>query len=97
MLREIAVMAFPASWRVKDAPRRGSAGGRSHDSQAYGQRFMLRLDEPTRERLERLSRHFKKSSAEIMRQLVAQATPEAFPPSWPLAVDERWGPPGGER
>jgi hypothetical protein len=43
---------------------------------------MLRLDEPTREMLEHLSRHFKKSSAEIIRQLIAQATPEAFPMSW---------------
>jgi hypothetical protein len=48
----------------------------------------LWLDEPTRERLERLSRHFKKSSAEIIRQLIAQATPEAFPPSWQLVVQE---------
>jgi hypothetical protein len=66
MLREITVEDFPASWRAGDAPRQGSIGGRSHDSQAYGQRFMLRLDEPTREMLERLSRHFKKSSAEII-------------------------------
>ena len=88
MLREITAMDFPASWRAGDAPRRGIPEGRSHDSRAYGQRFMLRLDEPMREMLEHLSRHFKKSSAEIIRQLVAQATPEAFPTCWRLAAAE---------
>ena len=46
------------------------------------------LMRPTREKLESLSKHFKKSSAEIIRQLIAQATPEAFPTSWRLAVGE---------
>jgi hypothetical protein len=94
-LREITVVDFPNSWQARDTPRRAIPGGRSHDSRAYNQRFMLRLDETTRATLERPSRHFKKSSAEIVRQLVAQATLEAFPPSWQLAVDERWRPPGG--
>ena len=47
---------------------------------------MLRLDKPTWATLENLSKHFKKSSAEIIRQLVAQATPEAFPTIWRLAA-----------
>jgi predicted transcriptional regulator len=89
LLRAITAIDFPASWRAGDAPRRGTTGGRSHNSRAYGQRFMLRLDETTRETLERLSRHFDKSSAEIIRQLVAQATPEDFPERWQLAVRER--------
>jgi hypothetical protein len=86
MLRAITTVDFPASWRAGDAPTRGLPGGRSHDSRAYGQRFMLRLDEPTRATLEHLSKHFNKSNAEIIRQLVAQATPEAFPTSWRLAA-----------
>jgi hypothetical protein len=49
---------------------------------------MLRLDETTRETLERLARHFKKSSAEIIRQLIAQASPEDFPERWQLRVEE---------
>jgi hypothetical protein len=49
---------------------------------------MLLLDETTRETLEGLSRHFKQSSAEIIRQLVAQADPEDFPESWQLRLEE---------
>jgi hypothetical protein len=48
MLRAITAVDAPASWRAGDAPRRGTPGGRSHDSWAYGKRFMLRLDVPTR-------------------------------------------------
>src|SRR5262245_3869788 len=84
MLRAITAVDFPASWHAGEAPRRGLPEGRSHDSRAYGKRFLRRLDEPTRERLERLSRHFKQSSAEIIRQLVAQASPEDLPESWHL-------------
>jgi hypothetical protein len=36
---------------------------------------MLRLDERTWATLEGLARHFDKSSAEIIRQLIAQASP----------------------
>jgi hypothetical protein len=39
--------------------------------------------------LEDLSRHFKKSIAEIIRQLVIQATPEVFPLSWHQEVNDR--------
>lgn len=66
MLREITAVDFPASWRAGDAPRQGIPGGRSHDSRAYDQRFVLRLDETTRETLEHLSKHFNKSNAEII-------------------------------
>jgi hypothetical protein len=31
---------------------------------------------------------FHRPAAEIIRQLIAQATPEDFPPSWHLAVEE---------
>jgi hypothetical protein len=40
-MREVTIDDFPATWRA------GVAGVRSHDSQTYGQRFMLRLDETT--------------------------------------------------
>jgi hypothetical protein len=50
---------------------------------------MLRLDETTRETLEELSRHFKKPIAGIIRQLIAQATPEDFPSSWRMTAHER--------
>jgi hypothetical protein len=74
---------FPDSWHA------GTASVRSHDSRTYGKRFMLRLDAATWTRLEELSQHFDTSSAEVIRQLVAQATPEDFPESWQCAVDER--------
>ena len=62
---------------------------RSHDSRTYGTRFMLRLDDPTQEKLEELSTHFEMSAAEIIRHLIAQATPEDFPRSWHMRAAER--------
>jgi hypothetical protein len=50
---------------------------------------MLRLDDPTLEQLEDLSTHFDKPAAEIIRHLIAQATPEDFPRSWHMRAAER--------
>jgi len=83
MVRQITITDFPASWQ-EATPRE-----RSHDSCTYGIRFMLRLDDPTWERLDALSTHFETSGAEIIRQLLAQATPDTFPVSWHLRVAER--------
>lgn len=88
-MRPSTVADFLASWRAGDVPSRGKTAGPSHDSRAYGKRFMLRLDDPTWATLEELSRHFKKSIAEIIQQFVTQVTPEAFPTSWHQAEDER--------
>jgi hypothetical protein len=87
-MRPSTVADFPASWRAGDVPSRGKTAGPSHDSGAYGKRFMLKLDQTTWKMLEDLSRHFKKSTAALIRQFVIQATPEAFPPSWHQAVAE---------
>ena len=73
----------------------GVIGVRSHDSQAYRQRFMLRFDETTAQKLQALVTQFGLSRAEIIRQLVAQATLEAFPPSlgsWPRPSEQHEGP-----
>ena len=51
--------------------------------------LMLRLDEPTREKLDGLSAHFETSDAEIIRQLIVQAEPKDFPKSWQMRVAER--------
>jgi predicted DNA-binding protein len=83
MVRRISMADFPASWRE------GQAEGRSHDSHRYGTRFMLRLGDPTWERLETLSTHFETSGAEIIRQLIMQATPDTFPARWHRRVAER--------
>jgi hypothetical protein len=37
-----------------------------------------------------LSTYFDTSAAEIIRQLLAQATPDTFPASWHLRVAERY-------
>ena len=82
-MREVTIDDVPGSWQA------GVIGVRSHDSQAYRQRFMLRFDETTAQKLQALVTQFGLSRAEIIRQLVAQATLEAFPPSWQLAAAER--------
>jgi predicted DNA-binding protein len=83
MVRHISVADFPASWQEEQAEER------SHDSRRYGKRFMLRLDDPTWEKLDALSTYFERSAAEIVRQLLAQATPDTLPASWHLRVAER--------
>ena len=83
MVRQISITDFPASWQEM-TPRE-----RSHDSRTYTERFMLRLDDLTREKLEALSTHFNTSAAEIIRHLIAHATPDAFPKSWHMKAAER--------
>jgi hypothetical protein len=73
---------FPASWQ-EATPRE-----RSHDSRTHTERFMLRLDDLTREKLKDLSTHFDTSAAEIIRHLIAHATPDAFPKSWHVRAAE---------
>jgi len=80
---EVTIEDSPESWRA------GESVFRSHDSQTYGQRFMLRLDATTTQKLQQLVTQFGMSRAEIIRPLVAQATIEAFPPSWQVAAAER--------
>ena len=87
MVRQITLTDFPASWQ-EATPRE-----RSHDSHTYTERFMLRVDQLTREKLEGLSAHFDKPAAEIIRHLIAQATPEDFPRSWQMSAAERHAPP----
>jgi hypothetical protein len=47
------------------------------------------LDDETSTKLGTLMQTFDRSAAEIIRQLIAQARSEDFPPSWHLAADER--------
>jgi predicted DNA-binding protein len=83
MVRQVTIQDFPASWQAA-TPR-----GRSHDSRTYTTRFMLRLDEPSQTKLQQLIKPFGASKADIIRQLIAQAKPEDFPPSWQMKVHER--------
>jgi hypothetical protein len=85
MVRHIRLADFPASWQAEPSDER------SHDSRRYDKRFMLRLDDPTWATLDALATHFERSGAEIIRQLLARATPETFPAGWHLRVAERHG------
>jgi hypothetical protein len=85
MVRQITITDFPASWQ-EATPRE-----RSHESRRYGKRFMLRLDGQTWATLDAWSTHFERSAAEIIRQLLAQATPDTFPAGWHQRVAERHG------
>jgi predicted transcriptional regulator len=66
-MRQVTIEDFPESWRAEEIVIR------SHDSHTYGQRFMLRLDETTTQKLQQLVEQFGMSRAEIIRQLIAQA------------------------
>jgi hypothetical protein len=83
MVGQITMTDFPRSWQEERSP------GRSHDSRSYGKRFMLRLDEPSQTTLQQLGKQFGASKATVIRQLIAQAHPEDFPPSWHIRDAER--------
>jgi hypothetical protein len=82
MVRQITITDFPASWQEARLEKR------SHDSRMYGGRFMLRLDEPSSDKLQSLIERFAVSKAQLIRQLVAQAKPEDFPKSWHMKAAE---------
>jgi predicted transcriptional regulator len=82
-LRQVTLDDFPASWHAEAAQ---DDQRRSHDSRRYGIRFLLRLDDETSNTLGLLTRTFARSAAEVIRHLIAQATPEDFPQSWRLAA-----------
>jgi predicted transcriptional regulator len=82
-MRQVTLEDFPGSWQAEAAQ---DDQPRSHDSRRYGTRFMLRLDDETSNTLGILTRTFDRSAAEVIRHLIAQATPEDFPQSWRLAA-----------
>jgi predicted transcriptional regulator len=81
-MRQVRLEDFPPSWRA------GETAARSHDPGSFHRKFGLRLDEGTARKLEALTETFDRSAAEIIRQLITQATPEVFPQDWQLAVKE---------
>jgi hypothetical protein len=82
-MHQVSPEDFPASWRAE------VTDVRSHDSQTYAQRFMLRLNETTAQMLPDLVNQFGKPRTATLRQLITQAKPEAFPESWQLAAREQ--------
>jgi hypothetical protein len=87
-LQQVIMVDFPASWQPTSAEQT-RAPKRSHDSRQYGTRFMLRLDDASLGKLDALTQVFVTSRADVIRQLIMQATPKTFPKSWHLAVEER--------
>jgi hypothetical protein len=82
-MRHVSLEDFPPSWRA------GETTARSHESGYFHRKFGLRLDEVTSRKLEALEQTFDHSAAEIIRQLIAQATSEDFPSSWQIIPHAR--------
>jgi predicted DNA-binding protein len=79
VLRQVTPDDFPTSWHA-EASQEGRP--RSHDSQQYRIRFMLRLDKITAQKLQQLVEQVGRTQSEIIRQFIAQVTPEDCPQSW---------------
>jgi hypothetical protein len=75
-MRQVTRADFPTRWGT------GATPIRSHASGYYDRRFQLRLDPDTQTKLGTLMQTFDRSAAELIRQLIAQATPKDFPSSW---------------
>jgi predicted DNA-binding protein len=75
-MRHITVEDFRSSWRA------GEKLSRSHDSGYFRRKFGLRLDDETAHKLEGLTAVLGRPAAEVIRQLIIQATIENFPESW---------------
>jgi predicted transcriptional regulator len=82
-MRQVTIEDFPLSWCA------GDIAMQSHESGYFCRKFGLRLDAVTSRKLEALTQTFDRSAAEIIRQLIAQSSPEDFPPSWQMAAMER--------
>jgi hypothetical protein len=83
LVRRVTITDFPASWQE------ATPAERSHESRTYGTRFMLRLDGASHTKLQRLTQQCGASKAEIIRQLIAHATPEDVPPRWQMKTAAR--------
>jgi hypothetical protein len=89
MVRLMTIADVPARWQEARSEER------SHDSRTYGIRLMLRLDDLSQTKLQQLIEQFRTSKAEVIRQLIAQAEPEDFPPSWHMTAAAHRAHPSG--
>jgi hypothetical protein len=83
MVRQITRTDFPASWQEARSEER------SHDSRTDGTRVMRRLDDTAQTKLRQLMQPFGASNAPVIRQSIAQATPEDVPNRWHMTAVER--------
>jgi hypothetical protein len=81
-MRQVTPEDFPPSWRAEEA------AARAHESGYFHRKLGLRLDAVTSRKLAAFMHTFERSAAAIIRELIAQATPEDFPPSWHMAAIE---------
>jgi hypothetical protein len=87
-VQQVTVADFPVSWQVASAEQKRTPQ-RSHDSRQDGKRFMPRLDNTSLGKLDAFTEFFLASRADVIRQLIIQATPKVFPKSWHLAAAAR--------
>ena len=87
-VQRVNVADFPASWQAASVEQERDPK-RSDDCRTYARRLMLRLDDASACALDALVRHFDRSAAGIMRQLITQARPAQIPKSWHMAAAER--------
>ena len=83
---QVTTTDFPASWQGATSEER------FYDSRIYNTRLMLRLDEASQTKLQQLMQQFGTSKANIVCQLMLQATPEDFPTSWHMRTAKRRAP-----
>lgn len=81
-MRQVTPEDFPPSWRAE------ASAARSHESGDFHRKCGLRLDAVTSRKLAAFMHTFERSAAAIIRELIAQASPEDFPPSWHMAAIE---------
>jgi predicted DNA-binding protein len=81
-MRQVTPEDFPPSWRAE------ASAARSHESGDFHRKCGLRLDAVTSRILAAFMHTFERSAAAIIRELIAQASPEDFPPSWHMAAIE---------
>jgi hypothetical protein len=82
-MRQVTLEDFPPSWWASDsAPR-------SHEAGYVRRKFGLRRDEETSRKLETLPQAQGRSAVEVVRQLIAHATPEDFLQNGHMAISAR--------
>ena len=76
------------AWMRKRTPSLTNSLRPFTESASSHRKFGPRLGERTPQKLEALMHIFERRAVEIIREVLALATPEVFPMSWRVAVEE---------